>query len=401
MTRGRAYARAALRLWYPVVCWYPIATASAGAQPVRTRDIGFSAAHYEDGRYASALTLDQALFITRERSSTLADGVVSIFDDGRWSMQGELSGSRYSKPLSIPEIDVPFAHDYYIPFFRAMRGEVNLLASGSAQQGLMPTLHFLPEARLHFLDLQRGMWMGGGFARTFDGEEWRTTLLGDLGGWLRKGATVMSLSAHPQQLQNGDLMADLGATVERTLGNVSLSGTFGWRTGQAERVDLGWASIGATFAINRRLLATASIGNYPADLMQRLPGARFISLSIRLPSRSVFPRRDAPSAAAAQPAVASDGIILRIAATDSARAARIVRIRAPASDRVEIMADFTEWQPVPLVRTPDGFWETTLPVGRGQHRINVRLDGGDWLVPTNVARVTDEFGGVVGLVLVR
>jgi 1,4-alpha-glucan branching enzyme len=78
-----------------------------------------------------------------------------------------------------------------------------------------------------------------------------------------------------------------------------------------------------------------------------------------------------------------------------------VRVRAPASDRVEIMADFTDWQPVTLVRTPDGYWEATLPVARGQHRLNVRLDGGDWVVPTNVARVTDEFGGVVGLVLVR
>jgi hypothetical protein len=368
---------------------------------VRTRDVGFSAAHYEDGRYASALTFDQSLFITRERSSTLADGVISLFDDGRWSMQGELAGTRYSRSIAVPELTVPFASDYYVPFFRTMRGEMSVLATGSAQQGLMPTMHFLPQARLHFLDLQRGMWLGGGFARTFDGEQWRTTLLGDLGAWVRKGTTVVSVSARPQQLQNGDLLSDLGATVDHTLGAVSLSAALGWRTGQAERVDVGWVSVGATFSINRRLLATASVGNYPADLLQRLPGARFVSLSIRLPSRSVFPRRDDRSAPSAQPAFASDGVILRIASADSARAARIVRIRAPASERVEIMADFTEWQPVTLVRTPEGVWEVTVPVGRGQHRLNVRLDGGDWVVPTNVARVTDEFGGVVGLVLVR
>jgi hypothetical protein len=65
------------------------------------------------------------------------------------------------------------------------------------------------------------------------------------------------------------------------------------------------------------------------------------------------------------------------------------------------MADFTDWDPVRLVKTPEGVWEITLPLSRGQHRLNVRLDGGDWVVPTNVARVTDEFGGVVGLVLVR
>jgi hypothetical protein len=205
----------------------------------------------------------------------------------------------------------------------------------------------------------------------------------------------------PQQLQNGDLMSDFGATIDHTLGTVSFSGTFGWRTGQADRVDLGWVSLGATFPINARLLATASVGNFPADLLQRLPGARFISLSIRLPSRSVFPRRDDRSSVNGRPVASTDGIILRIASTDSARATRIVRVRAPASERVEIMADFTDWTPVALVKTPEGVWEITVPVTRGAHRLNVRLDGGDWLVPTNVARVTDEFGGVVGLVLVR
>ena len=365
--------------------------------------MSYSAAHYDDGRYISALTFDQSLFITRDRSSTFADGVVSLFDDGHWSVSGQVIGTRFSKPIRIPEIDLPFASDYYIPFFHAIRGEMTLTAEGSAQEGLMPTLHLLPQARLHFLDRQRGLWVGGGFARTFDGESWRTTLLGDLGAWVRWGGTVISTSARPQQLQNGDLMSDFGATVDRALGPVSLSSTLGWRTGQADRVDIGWVSVGATFSINRRLLATLSIGNYPADLLQRLPGARFVSLSMRLPSRSVFPRRDDRIARAVQPTPESDGVILRIATTDSTKsaAARIVRVRAPASERVEIMADFTDWVPVTLVRTPEGVWEITLPVVRGSHRLNVRLDGGEWVVPTNVARATDEFGGVVGLVLIR
>jgi hypothetical protein len=396
LTRGRAHARAALRL----SCCLVVAS-SAAAQPVRTRDASFSAVQYEGGRYSSALSVDQSLFITRERSSTFADAVFSVFDDGRWSTLGELSGTRYSKPIDVPELVVPFARDYYIPFFRAMRGELSLTALGSAQQGLMPTMHFLPQARLHLLDVQRGMWAGGGFARTFDGEEWRTTLLGDLGAWVRRGSAVLSANAHPQQLQNGDLMTDAGATIDYSLGTVSLTSTLGWRMGQASRVDVGWASVGATFPINRRLLATASVGNYPADLLQRLPAARFVSLSVRLPSRSRFPRRDDRLTPVTQPVFSADGVILRIAAIDSAHGPRVVRVRAPASERLEIMGDFTEWLPVTLVRTPAGVWEITLPIPAGPHRLNVRLDGGDWVVPTNVARVTDEFGGVVGLVQVR
>lgn len=373
------------------------------AQPVRTREASFSAVEYENGRYASAFTVDQSLFLTRERSSTLADAVISIFDDGHWSMQGELSGTRYSKPLKVPELVVPFAPDYYIPFFRAMRGEMSLGLTGSAQQGLLPTLQVLPQARIHFLDLERGVWTGGGFARTFDGESWRTSLMGDLGAWLRHGGTVVSANIRPQQLQNGDLMSDIGGTIDRTIRGVSLAATVGLRVGEADRVNVGWGSIGATFAINRRLLATASVGNYPADLLQRLPGARFVSLSIRLPTRSSFQRRDDHITAPAAAPAASDGVILRVTSSDSTRGrgVQVIRVRAPASERVEVMADFTNWDAVALVRTPAGVWEITLPIAPGQHHLNVRLDGGDWVVPTNVARVTDEFGGVVGLILVR
>jgi hypothetical protein len=365
--------------------------------------VSYSAIRYENDRYASALTLDQSLFVTRERSSTLADAVVSVFDDGHWSVQGELSGTRFSKPVKIPELVIPFARDYYVPFFRALRGEMSLAVSGSAQQGLLPTLHFLPQARLHFLDLERGMWAGGGFARTFDGELWRTTVMGDFGAWIRRGGTVVSASVHPRQLQNGDLMSDRGGTIERAVRSVSLSATVGLRIGEADRANVGWAAVGASFPINRRLLATASVGSYPADLLQRLPGARFISLSIRLPTRSKFPRRDDARPSASTARGPKDGVILRVTSVDSARARGeyVLHVRAPASERVEVMADFTDWQPVALVRTPAGVWEATLAIAPGQHRLNVRLDGGDWIVPTNVARVTDEFGSFVGLILVR
>jgi 1,4-alpha-glucan branching enzyme len=126
-----------------------------------------------------------------------------------------------------------------------------------------------------------------------------------------------------------------------------------------------------------------------------------MALSLRLPSRTRFQRRDDPVVVRAQPNDATDGIVLRLAAVDSSRSAQVVRVRAPASERVELMADFTDWEPVSLVRTPAGVWEITLPIQPGSHRLNVRLDGGDWVVPTNLARVTDEFGSIVGLLLVR
>jgi hypothetical protein len=65
--------------------------------------------------------------------------------------------------------------------------------------------------------------------------------------------------------------------------------------------------------------------------------------------------------------------------------------------RVEMMADFTEWQPVPLVRDGD-VWRVTRAITPGLHRIALRVDGGEWLVPRNLPRSEDELVGAVGLI---
>ena len=53
--------------------------------------------------------------------------------------------------------------------------------------------------------------------------------------------------------------------------------------------------------------------------------------------------------------------------------------------------------------SPDGAGRWTLPValGPGVHHLNVRFDGGAWLVPEGALAVDDGFGGRVGLFVVR
>jgi hypothetical protein len=65
------------------------------------------------------------------------------------------------------------------------------------------------------------------------------------------------------------------------------------------------------------------------------------------------------------------------------------------------MGDFTDWQPVALTHTGAGAWEIRLPLTPGVHRVNVRVDGGAWSVPAGARREESEFGGVVGVVVVR
>ena len=77
----------------------------------------------------------------------------------------------------------------------------------------------------------------------------------------------------------------------------------------------------------------------------------------------------------------------------SSRLARGSRLAATAT-RVEIMGDFTDWTPVALARAGDS-WRLERTITPGLHRLAIRIDGGDWVMPVNVPTASDELGGRV------
>ncbi len=78
---------------------------------------------------------------------------------------------------------------------------------------------------------------------------------------------------------------------------------------------------------------------------------------------------------------------------------RTVRIHAQDARSVEIMGDFTNWEPRSMTRNGPAF-ESTMRVTSGTHRLMVRIDNGEWRAPANTPAVDDDFGGQVGLLLV-
>lgn len=76
----------------------------------------------------------------------------------------------------------------------------------------------------------------------------------------------------------------------------------------------------------------------------------------------------------------------------------MLAIHAPATSRVELMADFTDWVAVELVRTSDDWFELAQPIPPGTHQANVRYDGGAWTPPPGSPTMHDEFEGVVGVI---
>ncbi len=70
---------------------------------------------------------------------------------------------------------------------------------------------------------------------------------------------------------------------------------------------------------------------------------------------------------------------------------------------VELKGDLTDWQPVrmqPSRRDP-GVWEVVIAVAPGLYHVNLRIDGGEWIVPPGLATVPDGFGGDTGLLALR
>ena len=80
---------------------------------------------------------------------------------------------------------------------------------------------------------------------------------------------------------------------------------------------------------------------------------------------------------------------------DSTR--RTLRVRAPAAQRVEVMGDFTDWEPVALTPAGDVFSASFALIPGGSHRLVIRIDGGDWRPAANTPAIDDDFGGRVGL----
>lgn len=392
MMRGGApglAARLLLSLFIPVVL--------PAQEPVRTRDASIATVRYDNGLSAGAFTLFESIALQRELSTAAAYGLLSLFDDGRWSLQGELDASRRSPAMPAPPL--------VSGLFRLLRSELAVDVAATAQSGFMPTFQATGHSRLLLEDAQHGLSAGGALARSFDGRRWHTTVMGEARAWRRRGSTLLSLFASPMQLSGGDLLADLEGGAEWSRGRSFYFASLGIRLGEADREVKTWGSFTVTLPLRDDLWTTLSVGRFPADLIQNLPGGRFLAFTMRLPEGRFPEWRRRPPLPPPPPAPPALPVTQRLALVlghplDSLHL-REVRVWAPGARVVELMADFVDWLPVPLVRQPNGEWRGYYRVPPGLHRLNLRLDGQDIDVPTNLAREQDDLLGAVGIIVVR
>lgn len=364
---------------------------------MRTRDASVATIRYDNGLTAGALTLFEAITVQREQSATSAYGLLSLFGDGRWSLQGALEGSRRSRPVP--------ASPGWSPLFRALRGEVALNVASTAQAGFMPTLQTTGHARLLFEHDNQGGRAGAAIARSFDGRFWQTTVLSDASLWRRRGATLHSMTTTLMQLGRGDMLADVVGGAEWSRGRSFYAASLGTRLGESERGTVTWGSFTVTLPLRPDLWTTFSVGTYPADLVQNLPGGRFLAFTLRLPNGRwpEFRRRPLPPPPPPDPPVlpVTERLALVMGHSLDSLHLREIRVWAPGATLVELVADFVDWIPVPLIRQPNGEWRGFYRVPPGLHRLNLRLDRVELDVPMNWPAEKDDFLGAVGVVIVR
>lgn len=357
-----------------------LAGAPVGAQRLTTSlDVGVSRVTWEDATAVTATSLSPAAAWRGDHLTAQGLGSVARLDDGSWTSSGALALSLLSPARGM------------------LRGELATELGGSAHEDGTRTNEGRLTARAHLGTASRGLWLGAGGGRTWDGLRHRSLALGEAGGWWRLGAGTLLATVTPTSI--GDSAGrrlrytDVEASGTWERGRVAVQLSAGARAGGADgtpNASVGWGSAALTTWIAGPLALVLSAGAYPVDPAQGFPGGHHLTAGLRL----------APPPRAAPPASVS-GVSAEVELAPPGEEARVVtvRVRARGARRVELMGDPTLWEPVALTRGPDGAWLFRARLQPGAHQVMVRVNGGPWSPLPGVPRVEDETG-VAGVVVV-
>jgi hypothetical protein len=351
-------------------------------------DVGGAALRYADTLSTGAGAITPHASVDWQSGFVDATGTYSQFTVGGWSTQGALSGSRF----------IPAGTQSVI--------ELAGLAGGSTHSDGTRTGEGLLNARFHLGRSRREFFVGAGGGRAWDGDAWRSVLLGEVGASLPLGPGQAVVTVSPAIVNDSLKYADSQASLYWKRGRLDLSAVLGFRVGdQAITTNpnaRSWASVTAVAWMTPGVGLVASGGTYPIDPTQGFPGGRFVSLALRLATHSVRSQPAVPSTdedvGSARAAAAVTGFSTR----RESPGAVTLTAAAPGAQSVEIMGDFTNWVPVRLMpgNGPTDSWSVTLPINPGKYGMNIRISGGPWVVPPGLLSMLDEFGGSVGLLVV-
>ncbi len=356
------------------------------AQASGTVDVGGSWLDYEGFLGSGAWFVSPTLRFDTPNTSLGASGNYVVFESGRYIVQGLAAGA------------------WRVDLLDRFRGEISGSAGVNVYDENPGYGHMLGRARFHLVDKLSGAWLGGATGQSYQGSASATPYELELGGWTVYEGVALGLVA-TQTWSAGIEYLDIVGSGRWRDEYLEIEGSLGMRTlsnGGGEGI---YGELHAQIPIWRRLSAQISGGRYPSDHVRGTISANYVSASLRvnafrspspttpIPVRALFRELERPEAPGAGEA--------RLTVPTSLEDLHTIRVEAPDAGQVELTADFTDWQPIPLRRTNQGQWEVTMRITSGVHRVNVRLNGGPWIVPRGLRAEEDDFGGRVGVLVVR
>lgn len=389
MTVARARAKRMLGTLAAALLAAPTARAQR-TEVTASLDAGGATVKYDEFLRATVGTVSPAVRVEHGRATFLARGAYSRFETGRYSIEGTVAASVVS------------------PAFWHVRGELFGTASNTrySKLGDDAATNLLAVGRLHWATARRGLWVGTGLGAISKGFYFPDDLVQlDVGGWARLGPATLTVQALPTRVgpvEYTDYV--LGTRWEWARSDLSLSA--GHRDGDRENGVANWTEGAAAYWFSDHVAIVGGAGVFPAEVWRGLPGGRYVSAALRLSSRAA--RGPDPQLLAELTRPYELGRLRRSRA--AARqfsverlpdGTRTLQVRFPSAGTVELMGDFTDWTPVPMVRSGADMWTFNVFIGPGVHRLNVRIDGGPWIAPPGLTTTHDEFGGQVGLLVVQ
>ncbi|GJG87152.1 hypothetical protein tb265_23330 [Gemmatimonadetes bacterium T265] len=357
-------------------------------------DAGAAAVTYDDYGSSRVATITPTVRWETARTMVVADASLSQFESGHTSFQTGVAGS-----VLTPE-------------FLNVRGEVYGTFSSTRYLQSLAATNVYGAGRLHAAGPGGGVWAGagGGFVAQNSGLP-KAIAQVDAGVWARDENLLYTITVLPTRVGPGRYADVTGAVRwEGARGELAVSTGYRARANDSVPGVQAWGEAWLTVWLGRRLAVVTGAGVFPYDAVQGLPGGRYASAGLRLVTRRAPVGDPALRAELTEPydlrrlsrAGKARLAAERFQVSDSPDGMRVVRIRVSGAARVELMADFTDWTPVPLARGADGTeWRVALVIGPGVHRVNVRVNDGGWEVPEGLTPVRDDFGGTVGIFVVR
>jgi len=344
----------------------------AAAQRWQVDVAGNTVGYDTTGRITSASIAPLIEWNKRTVYATVS-GAFAAFEASQWTSQGHGDLSFLFAPARS---------------LRSVRTEVVGSLDGSVHSSGYRTAGTRGEFRVHVAGRSGGLWVGGTAATGWTSSSTGiATAFGPTAGvWGRRGAWNATAVWTPFRLEAA-WYQQVEGRVTTSVGPVEFAGYAGWRGARSFTglPNTGWGGGTVTVWFLRQAAVVLGAGSYASDLLQALPKGRYLSAAIRF-------SRGRPSVWAGSSAGRT------LYAHDRGEAD--LRFSVAGASRVDLVGDWTGWQPVPMQRAPDGRWFLRVSLAPGVHRFNLLVNGERWIVPEGVASVDDGFGGKISLLVV-